>query len=176
MHILLHVGKTGLLTVDVNQRKLASAWKWGCYPLVPEVFFLAASRLTFAASPLNSVAPNEKKKPLAPRVLILRKRPPKPYKLLNFFISFVTTVKSRHAPTICKNLRWKSLCLSILKSITETIKIIYDCGGRCLTIRDVCMDFEPYFKVHNVVSVDPKSITLGQMTSLNMIFCVLVSV
>ena len=26
--------------------------------------------------------------------LILRKRPPKPYKLLNFFISFVTTVKS----------------------------------------------------------------------------------
>ena len=32
--------------------------------------------------------------------LILRKRPPKPYKLLNFFISFVTTVKSCHAPSI----------------------------------------------------------------------------
>ena len=46
--------------VLVNQRKLESAWKWGCYPLVPEVF-LAASRLDFAASPLNSVAPNEKK-------------------------------------------------------------------------------------------------------------------
>ena len=29
--------------------------------------------------------------------LILRQRPPKPYKLLKFFISFVTTVKSRHA-------------------------------------------------------------------------------
>ena len=32
--------------------------------------------------------------------LILRKRPPKPYKLLQFFISFVTTVKSCHAPSI----------------------------------------------------------------------------
>ena len=25
---------------------------------------------------------------------------PKPYKVLKFFISFVTTIKSRHAPTI----------------------------------------------------------------------------
>ena len=32
--------------------------------------------------------------------LILRKRPPKPYKLLKFFISFVTTVKSCHVPSI----------------------------------------------------------------------------
>ena len=30
---------------------------------------------------------------------ILRQRPPKPYKLLKFFISFVKTVKSRHALT-----------------------------------------------------------------------------
>ena len=36
-------------------------------------------------------------------------------------------------------------------------------------IRDVCMDFEPCFKVHNLVSVHPKSIKLGQMTSLNAI-------
>ena len=35
------------------------------------VFFLAASRLSFAASPLNSVSPNEKN-PLAPRVITLR--------------------------------------------------------------------------------------------------------
>ena len=46
--------------------------------------------------------------------LILRQRPPKPYKLLKFFICFVTTVKSRHAPTIWKKLRWKSLCLPCL--------------------------------------------------------------
>ena len=32
--------------------------------------------------------------------LVLRKRPQKPYKPLKFFISFVTTVKSCHAPSI----------------------------------------------------------------------------
>ena len=37
------------------------------------------------------------------------KASPKPYKLLKFFISFVTTVKSCHAPTIWKKMRWKSL-------------------------------------------------------------------
>ena len=56
--------------------------------------------------------------------LISRKRPPKPYKLLKFFISFVTTVKSCHAPSIWKKMRWKSLCLLILKIITEIIKKI----------------------------------------------------
>ena len=53
---------------------------------------------------------------------------------------------------------------------------MYGFGGRCLKIRDVCMDFEPCFKVHNLVSVRPKSIILGQMTNLNMIFHVVVSV
>ena len=38
------------------------------------------------------------------------------------------------------------------------------------------MDFEPYFKVHSLVSVHPKSIILGQTTNLNMIFHVGVSV
>ena len=58
------------------------------------------------------------------------------------------------------------------KSITEITKLVknfkslYGFGGRCLHIRDVCMDF----KVHNLVSVHPKSIKLGQMTSLNAIF------
>ena len=37
------------------------------------------------------------------------------------------------------------------------------------------MDFEPYFKVYNLVSVHPKSIIVGQMTNLNMIFHVVVS-
>ena len=110
--------------------------------------------------------------------LILRQRPPKPYKLLKFFISFVTTVKSRHATSIWKKLRWKSLCLPILKTITEIIKIfksLYGFGGRCLKIRDVCMDFEPYFKVDNLVYVNPKNIKLGKLTNLNMIFYVMVS-
>ena len=111
--------------------------------------------------------------------LILRKRPPTPYKLSKFFSSFVTTVKSCHAPSIWKKMRWKSLCSLILKSITEIIKkfkSLYDFRGHCLKIRDVCMDFEPYFKVHNLVSVHPKSIILGQVTNLNMIFHVVVSV
>ena len=111
--------------------------------------------------------------------LILRKRPPKPYKLLKFFISFVTTVKSCHAPSIWKKMRWKSLCLLILKSITEIIKYfksLYDFGGRRLKIKDVCMDFEPYIKVHNLISVHPKSVILGQMTNLNMVFHMVVSV
>ena len=38
------------------------------------------------------------------------------------------------------------------------------------------MDFEPYFKVHYLVSVHSKSIILGQMTNLNMIFHAVVSV
>ena len=50
-----------------------------------------------------------------------------------------------------------------------------DFGGRCLTITYVCIDFEPYFTVHNLVSVHPKIIILDQMTNLNMIFHVVVS-
>ena len=48
--------------------------------------------------------------------------------------------------------------------------------GDTVLILDICMDFEPYFKVHNLVSVHPKSIILGQMINLDMIFHVLVSV
>ena len=58
----------------------------------------------------------------------------------------------------------------------KNFKSLYDFGGRCLKIRDVCMDFEPYFKVHNLDSVHPKSIILGQMINLIMIFYVVVSV
>ena len=32
------------------------------------------------------------------------------------------------------------------------------------------MDFEPCFKVYNLVSIRPKSMTLNQMTNLNVIF------
>ena len=47
---------------------------------------------------------------------------------------------------------------------------LYDFGARCLKMRDACMDFEPYFKDQSLVSVHPKSIKLGQMTNLNVIF------
>ena len=55
-------------------------------------------------------------------------------------------------------------------------KSLYGFGGRCLKIKDVCMDFEPYFKVHNLVSVHPKSVILGQLTNVNMVFHTVVSV
>ena len=59
--------------------------------------------------------------------------------------------------------------------IIKNFKSLYGFGGRCLKIRDVCMDFEAYFKVHSLVSVHPKSIILGQMTNLKVIFYVVVS-
>ena len=52
--------------------------------------------------------------------------------------------------------------------VTKKIKILkslYGFGGRCFNIRDVCMDFEPCFKVYNLVSIRPKSMKLGQMWS-----------
>ena len=58
----------------------------------------------------------------------------------------------------------------------KNLKSLYGFGGRCLKIRDVCMDFELHFKVHNLVSVHPKSIIFGQMINLDMIFQVAVSV
>ena len=66
---------------------------------------------------------------------------------------------------------------TVVTKLIKNFKGLYDFGGRFLKIfRDVCMDFEPYFKVYNLVSVHPKSIILGQMTSLNMIFHVVMSV
>ena len=42
--------------------------------------------------------------------------------------------------------------------------------------REVCMDFQPCFNVHTLVSVYPNGMKLGQMTNLNVIFHVVVSV
>ena len=39
----------------------------------------------------------------------------------------------------------------------KKFKSLYDFGGCCLKIRDVSVDFESYFKVHNLVSVYPKT-------------------
>ena len=53
----------------------------------------------------------------------------------------------------------------------KNFKSLYGFGGRCVKIRDVCMDFEAHIKVH----VHPRNIKLGQMTNLNMILHVAVS-
>ena len=71
----------------------------------------------------------------------------------------------------------KSQDFTVVTKLINSFKSLYGFGGRFLEIRDFCMDFEPYFKAHNLVSVYPKrSIILGQMTNLNMIFHVVVSV
>ena len=75
-----------------------------------------------------------------------------------------------------------NVCNRFLFSIPSKVEMaeeqeyLYGFGGRFLKIRDVCMDFEPCFKVHNLASVHPKSIILGQMTNLNMIFHVSLSI
>ena len=71
-------------------------------------------------------------------------------------------------------IEWRDF--SVVTKLVKNCKSLYSFGGRYLNIRDVCMDFEPCFEVHNLVSVHPKSVKLGQITSLNAIFYVLVSV
>ena len=60
---------------------------------------------------------------------------------------------------------------TVVTKLIKNFKSLYGFGGRFLKIRDVCMDFEPYFKV----SVYPRSNVLSQTTNLNMIFNVAVS-
>ena len=69
---------------------------------------------------------------------------------------------------------WRNF--TIVTKLIKHFKSLYGFCGRWLKVRDVCVDFEPYSKVHNIVSVHSKSIILGQMTNLNMIFHVVVSV
>ena len=58
----------------------------------------------------------------------------------------------------------------------KTFESSYGLGGRHLKIRDVCMDLEPCFKVHNLVVIQLKNTKLGQMTNLNLIFSMVVSI
>ena len=44
--------------------------------------------------------------------------------------------------------------LDITRPKQDNFKSLYGLGGRCLKIRDVCMDFEPNFNVHNFISKD----------------------
>ena len=51
--------------------------------------------------------------------------------------------KIRHASSTWKELIRKSLCLPLVRNITEIVKKIrslYGFGGRCNKITDVCMD------------------------------------
>ena len=81
----------------------------------------------------------------------------------NFYLSFFQIVCA-----------WRDFM--VVTKMIRNFKSLYGFGGHCLKIREVCMDFEPYFKLHNLVSVHPKSIVLNKMTNVNMIFHVVVPV
>ena len=53
---------------------------------------------------------------------------------------------------------------------------LFDSGGRCQEFKDICMDFEPCLKVHTLISVQHKSIKLGQMIHLYVTFLVVSNV
>ena len=111
--------------------------------------------------------------------LILRQRHPKSYKLLKYFtISAILFKMSKHSEfhLIFFQMEGAWQGFTVVTKRMKNFKSLYGFGGRFLKIRDVCMDFEPYFKVHNLVSVHRKSIILGQMTNLNMIFHVVMLV
>ena len=111
--------------------------------------------------------------------LILRQHPPKSYKLLKFFmISLILFKMSKHSDfhLIFFQIEGAWQDFTVVTKLIKNFKSLYGFGGRFLNIRDVGMDFEQYFKVHNLVSVHPKSIILGKMTNLNMIFHVVMSV
>ena len=61
--------------------------------------------------------------------------------------------------------------LRVSQKSEKKFKSLYGFGGRCLNITDVCMDFEPCFKVYNFVSVYLKGIKPGQNDDQVLINC-----
>ena len=92
-------------------------------------------------------------------------------------ISVIVFKMGKHSDFQLSFFRIEVACrdFTVVTKLMKNFKSLYGFGGRSLKIRDVCMDLEPYFKVHNLVSVHPKSIILGQITNLNLIFHVVVS-
>ena len=64
----------------------------------------------------------------------------------------------------------------VVTKLAKNFKSLYGFGDAVSKLDTLVVDFEPYFKVHNLVSVRPKSIIVVQMTNLYMIFHVMVSV
>ena len=58
----------------------------------------------------------------------------------------------------------------------KVLRVYMVLGDAVSKFKTFSMNFEPYFKVHNLVSVHPKSTIISQMTNLNMIVYLMVSV
>ena len=60
--------------------------------------------------------------------------------------------------------------------MSNFLRILYDLGGPHLKIRDVCINLEPCFKVHNLIgSCQLNNTKLGSMTYRSVIFYKIVS-
>ena len=75
--------------------------------------------------------------------LILRQRPPKPHKLLKFFmISVILFKMGKHSDFHLSFFQivgaWRGF--TVVTKMMKNFKSLYGFGGRCLKIRDVCMD------------------------------------
>ena len=67
------------------------------------------------------------------------------------------------------------ICAPVLTEGTY-LSICMVWGGRHLKLRDICMDLEPCFKVHNLVVIQLKNTKLDQMTNFNVVFYMVVSI
>ena len=100
---------------------------------------------------------------------ILRHRHPKPYKLFKIFvISLVHFKVGKHSGIHLSIFQivgaWRDF--TVVTKLIKNFRSLYGFGGRCLKITDVCMDFEPYFKVHNSVSVHPKIVQMERLAKV----------
>ena len=104
--------------------------------------------------------------------LISSQRLPKQYKLLTcFMISAILLKMGKHNDFYLSFFQIVGPCQNFtFVSKLRKDKSLYDLGGSCLKIRDVCMDFEPCLKVDIFVSAHPKSIKLGQIAKLDVRF------
>ena len=86
---------------------------------------------------------------------------PKPNKILKFLYQFCDHCKILSYTFYLKEAEMKITMFVHFKEYLEShknFKSSFDFGGCCLKIREVCVDFEPYFKVHNLLSVQSKNI------------------
>ena len=62
------------------------------------------------------------------------------------------------------------------KKKEQLFKRLYRFWGRHLKIEDFCMDLGPCLKVHNLIVIQLNNTNLGQMTNLDVIFYMVVSI
>jgi len=115
--------------------------------------------------------------------LMLRQCPPKPHKLLKFFMISVILLKmGKHtwfsSQLLSNGVEWQDF--TVVTKLIKNFKTLYGFGGYFLNIRNISLTgFEPCFKVYNLVSVYPIKASnlvkwLISTRSFNMCWCQLI--